>query len=121
MVARTIHLRKRSIALSASTIAEDASVGALVGTLSVTNGTGTYAYTMLFSSGGKFALDGADTTRVEVAAALDFETDNYYQIEVSGDNGVQAPLRGIFAITVTDVSEGAGQPIGILLALTKAA
>jgi hypothetical protein len=112
-----------TIVLSASTVAEDASVGDLVGTLSVTNGSGSYAFTMTDDAGGLFALDGVDDTLAEVAGALDYETATSHSITIEADNGVDAPITQQFTISVTNVGEGgtAGEPIGLLLALTQAA
>jgi hypothetical protein len=112
-----------TIALSASTVAEDASVGDLVGTLSVTNGSGSYAFTMTDTAGGLFALDVVDDTLAEVAGALDYETATSHSITIEADNGVDAPITQQFTISVTNVGEGgtAGEPIGLLLALTQAA
>jgi hypothetical protein len=112
-----------TIVLSASTVAEDASVGDLVGTLSVSNGSGSYAFTMTNTAGGLFALDGVDDTLTEVAGALDYETATSHSITIEADNGVDAPITQQFTISVTNVGEGgtAGEPIGLLLALTQAA
>jgi hypothetical protein len=89
-----------TINLSAATIAEDASVGDLVGTLSVSNGTGTYAFTLTDDAGGLFAIDGVDDTRLEVAAVLSAGSES---ITVSADNGVDTPISRAFLITVTAV------------------
>ena len=94
-----------SIQMSAATIAEDASVGDLVGTLSVSNGTGTYAFTLTDDAGGLFAIDGVDDTRLEVAAALSAGSES---ITVSADNGVDTPITRALLITVTAVGGGGG-------------
>lgn len=87
------------INLSASTIAEDASVGDLVGLLSVSNGSGTYAFTLTNDAGGLFALDGVDDTRLEVASALSAGSES---ITVEADNGVDPVISRSFLITVTE-------------------
>ena len=89
-----------TIQLSAATIAEDASVGDLVGTLSVSNGSGSYTFTLTDDGGGLFALDGVDDTRLEVAAAL---SDGSVSITVEADNGVDTPISRAFLITITAV------------------
>jgi hypothetical protein len=94
------------ITLSDTTIAEDASVGDLLGTLSVTNGSGVYAFTITLND--YFEIDGVDDTRVEVKASLDYETNPTHSITIQADNGVDDPLERTFTITVTDVSEGGG-------------
>lgn len=91
------------IRLSSATIAEDASVGDLVGTLSVSNGAGTYTFTLTDDAGGLFAIDGDD---LEVAAAL---SDGSYSITVEADNGVDPPISRSFTITVTDAVQPANE------------
>lgn len=96
--------RQRSgarIGLSSSTIAEDASVGDLVGTLSVSRGSGSYTFTLTDDAGGLFALDGTDDTLLEVAGALSAGSES---ITVEADNGVDDPISRAFLITVTAVA-----------------
>jgi hypothetical protein len=83
------------INLSSATIADTASIGDVVGTLSVTGGSGSYTYTLTDDAGGLFAIDVA---AVEVAGAL---TAGSYSITVQADNGVDAPISRAFLITVT--------------------
>ena len=91
------------ILLSGSlTIAEDATVGDLVGTFSIGgNASGNWldpiTYTLTDDAGGKYAIDGDD---LEVAAALSDGTDS---ITVEADNGTDAPITRTFSITVTAV------------------
>jgi hypothetical protein len=89
-----------SITLSSSTIAEDASVGDLVGTLAVSNGSGSYTFTLTDDAGGLFALDVGDDTLLEVAGALSVGSES---ITVEADNGVDDPISRAFLITVTAV------------------
>jgi len=96
-----------AIQLSPRTIPEDAAIGDLVGTLSVTNGSGTYTFTLTDDAGGLFAVDG---TAVEVAGGLDYETAPNPSITVQADNGVDAPLTRTFSINVTDVEESSFDP-----------
>lgn len=91
-----------AIQLSGSTVAEDASVGDLVGTLSVSNGSGSYTFTLTDDAGGLFAIDGDD---LEVADALDYETATSHSVTVEADNGVDPPISRQFTINVTDVEE----------------
>lgn len=92
-----------TIIMSNRSIAEDASVGDLIGILSVTGGSGTYAFTMTSSGGGLAELDAGDDTRVEVADALDYETTPSFDIGISADNGVDPAITRTFSINVTDV------------------
>jgi hypothetical protein len=103
------------IVLSAITVAENASVGDLVGTLSVALGSGSYTFTMDVNA--EFELDAVDTSRVEVKGVLTPGTYNVTVQAVGGD----PELEQTFQVTVTEVSGTAGEPIGLLLILTKAA
>lgn len=95
-----------TIHLSSATIAEDASVGDLVGTLSVSNGSGSYTFTLTDDAGGLFALDGSDDTLLEVAAALSAGSET---ITVDADNGVDDPISRQFLITVTPLAPPTGE------------
>lgn len=86
------------ILLSDSTISEAASVGDLVGTFSVINGSGSYTYSLTDDAGGLFAVDGVDTSLLEVADTLADGTDT---ITVEADNGVDPPISRTFTITIT--------------------
>jgi hypothetical protein len=93
------------IVITAQTVAEDASIGAAVGTLSVVNGSGSYTFSITVDPDSKFAIDGA---ALELAAVLDYETATSHSVTVEADNGVDAPFTRTFTISVTDVAEGAG-------------
>jgi hypothetical protein len=92
------------ISLSGSSVAEDASVGDLVGTLSVVNGSGVYTFSITADPDSKFAIDG---TALETAAALDYETATTHSVTIEADNGVDTPLSRTFNIAVANVFEGA--------------
>lgn len=111
------------IQLGSLSIAEDASIGELVGTLSVSNPSGSYTFSITADPDSKFVLDVGDNTRLELEATLDYETATSHSVTIEADNGVDTPISRQFTITVTDVAEGgsAGEPIGLLLTLTKAA
>lgn len=100
-----------SMLLSASTVAESASIGDLVGTLSVFNGSGSYTFTITADPDSKFDIDGDD---LEVGAGLDFEADATHSVTIEADNGVDDPITRTFDITVTDIPE-------VLAALTLSA
>lgn len=89
-------IRGPTIQLSSATISDTASIGDLVGTLSVSGGSGSYTYTLTDDAGGLFAIDAA---AVEAAAAL---TAGSYSITVQADNGVDTPISRAFLITVTE-------------------
>ena len=84
-------------------------------------------------------VGGADQTRFELAGSTlrwigngtkdyenpnDADTNNTYVVIVRATDGAANTSNQTITVTVTDVSEGtstAGQPIGLLLVLTKAA
>jgi len=91
------------IVLTGTSIAESASIGAVVGTLSVANAyTGTPVFTLPGSSGGKFAVSGSNLT---VASALDYETATSHSITVAVSGITPVAANGSFTVTVTDVLE----------------
>lgn len=110
--------RAATIILDDNTIAEDASVGDLVGNLSVENGSGSYTFSITADPDSKFQIDGS---RLETSATLDYGTATSHSVTIQATNGVD-PISRTFTINVTEVGGGtAGQPIGLLLLLTKAA
>jgi hypothetical protein len=92
-----------SIQLSDASVDEDAGVGDLVATLSVSGGSGTYTFTLTDDAGGLFALDAVDDTRLEVAAALTAGTES---ITIEADNGVDPVLTRTIMITIESISTG---------------
>lgn len=91
-----------TIQLSATSIAEDAASGSVVGALSVSNGSGSYTYSITSDPDSKFAIDGSN---LETAATLDYETDTSHSVTIEADNGVDDPISRVFTITVTNVLE----------------
>jgi hypothetical protein len=115
--------REPQIRLSATSIAEDADIADIIGTLSVVNGSGTYAFGIDSDPDGKFSITPAEAF-LRVGAGLDYEADTSHDVTIIADNGVDPTFTRTFTITVTDVAEGGGDvgsPMGLLLALTKAA
>ncbi len=89
----------------AFSVAEDAAVGATVGTVDATDpedGTLTYAITA-GNEAGAFALD-ATTGVLSVAAALDYETADNYGLTVTASDAAGHTATAEVAITVTDVA-----------------
>ena len=111
------------IVLSGNAIAENSPAGTPVGTLSAVNASGTPVFNLDNNAGNRFALDGNVNLQAG-AVATDFESATSHNITISV-TGVSPPIApAVFTILVTDVAEGGGaaaQPIGLLLALTKAA
>lgn len=100
-------------------ISEDASVGDDVGTATVSGSvTGTAVWALDDDASGKYTIDSS-TGLVEVADTLTAGTDS---ITISVSGLTPAPDPRAFNITVSAVGGGtAGEPIGLLLTLTKAA
>jgi len=91
-----------AIALSGYSIAEDAIVGAAIGTLSVNNGSGVYTYTITADPDAKFAID-ADS--LELGATVDYETATSHSVTIEADNGVDDPVSRTFVVFVSNVFE----------------
>jgi large repetitive protein len=91
-----------AIALTSASIAEDAIVGDAVGTLSVTNGSGVYTFTITADPDTKFAIDGS---ALELGATVDYETATTHSVTIEADNGVDPPISRTFTIYVTNVFE----------------
>lgn len=89
-----------SIQLSNATVLDSASVGFVIGTLSVTGGTGTYTFTLTSNPGTLFSIT---TASLKVAAALTAGSD---PITVHADNGAGSVLNRSFIILVTHASSG---------------
>ena len=86
------------IALSNATVADDASAGDTIGTLSVVNGTGTYTFTLTSNPDNLFSISGSS---LHVAAALSAGS---YAFTVKADNGAGSVVTRPLLITVTHVS-----------------
>ena len=89
--------------LSSSQVSESATVGTVVGTFSVIEGSGVYTYSLTEDTDAKFAIVGNE---LRVNAALDFETDFLHPITVTATNGI-APVVQAFMIVVLDVDDTA--------------
>ncbi len=89
----------------AFSVAEDAAVGAAVGTVAATDpedGAVTYAITA-GNEAGAFAID-AGSGALTVAAALDYETADDYTLTVTASDAQGHTATADIAITVTDVA-----------------
>jgi hypothetical protein len=91
------------IALSAETIAEDADIDDVVGTLSVTDGSGVYAFAITSDPDDKFKI--ANDNELQVKNLLDYETKTFHVITVTANNGVDTPIARQMTISVTNVFE----------------
>jgi hypothetical protein len=84
-----------AIVLSSATVPAAATVGTVIGTLSVIGGTGTYTYTFTSNPGSLFSITG---NSLKVAAALTAGSD---AITIHADNGAGSVLNQPLLITVT--------------------
>ena len=85
------------VLLSNATVQDNATVGSLVGTLSVAGGSGTYNFTLTSNPGSHFVLAGTNGVNLNTATALTVGT---YPITVQAAGGVPTPVTRTFAITV---------------------
>jgi hypothetical protein len=85
-----------TIRLSSNEIEEDASIGALIGTLSVVNGAGAYTFSITADPDSKFAIDGDD---LELAATVDWETATSHSVTVQATDGIRT-VTTAFTINV---------------------
>jgi hypothetical protein len=99
--------------LSSSTFPENSALNTVIGTLSVSGGTGSYTFTFTSNPGTLFNISTAslrDNTGTLTAGS--------YPITIQADNGAGSVVTKVFLITATAVAGGAGAPMGLLLALT---
>lgn len=98
-----------SIQLSQSSVAENAANGAVIGTLSVVNGTGTWTFTKTADPDAKFGLSGASLTK---AAAVDYETKTAHSVTIQATNGTSTITR-TFSIGVVNALEVTLSSLGL--------
>ena len=93
-----------TIQLSGSTIAQDASIGTAIGTLSVVGGTGSYTFTETLDPDNDFdiRIDG-----VTLENSATFGATGTHLWTVHADNGGGSIIDKTFTITVTAPSGGA--------------
>lgn len=83
------------LSLSNATVASTATVGTVIGALSVANGKGSYTYSLTSNPGTLFSIVGSS---LEVAAALSVGSD---PIIVQANNGAGSIVTQPFTIVVT--------------------
>jgi hypothetical protein len=104
-----------AIALSASSVAENAASGTTVGTLSTTDPDAgdTFVYTLVSGTGStdnaSFAIVGG---QLQTASSLNFETKSSYTVRVRSTDAGGLFVEAPFVISVTDVNE---VPTGVVL------
>jgi hypothetical protein len=105
------------LVLSASTVAEDAAVGTVVGTLTAADANGdALTYTLTNNANGNFALVTANgVTSLVVNGTLDYETATSHSVTVKVSDGRGGETSQTFAVNVTDVEETAPEtPAGTI-------
>ena len=107
-IANSTVLSPKAVLLDVQSIAENNSIGAVVGVLSSVdiNATETFTYTLVAGTGdtdnASFTIDGRS---LKAAEAFNYEVKNSYSIRVrSTDSGSQYTERA-FTIIINDVSE----------------
>jgi ELWxxDGT repeat protein len=104
-----------NLTLSASSIAENQSVGTPVGVFSTTDpdAGNTFTYTLVSGTGStdnaSFTIGGAGGNSLLTAASFDFETQSSYSIRVRTTDQGGLSFEQQFTITVTDGNDGASQ------------
>lgn len=83
------------LALDNTTVLDTATIGSLVGNLSVIGGKGVYTFTLISNPGGLFSISGS---QLQVAAAL---SDGSDPITIQANNGAGSIVTQPFNITVT--------------------
>lgn len=104
------------LALSKSSIDEDAVVDTVVGTLSATDPEGKpLTYTLADNVGGKFKLvtNTSGETQLVVAGALDYETVASHLVKIKVSDGVNE-VEKTFTVAVGDVADGTDQSRGTI-------
>ncbi|MCA9142093.1 MAG: cadherin domain-containing protein [Planctomycetales bacterium] len=110
-----------AVALSSDTIAEDAVVGSVVGTLSTTDPDSgdTHTYTFIEGDGdadnSSFTIVGDE---LRTAATLDFETQSTYTVRVQSTDAGGLMVEQTLIIDVSDVNEN---PTGVSISNTSVA
>lgn len=91
------------IVISASSIAEDASINDVVGILSVAHSEDVFTFTVALDADSKFQI--ANDDELQLSATLDYETKTSHNVTIEADNGVDTPLTWVFTIFVTNALE----------------
>ncbi len=96
-----------AVGLSNTNINENASIGDTIGTLSVSNGSGAYTFSITSDLDAKFSLTGPD---LKLAALLDYETKTSHNVTIQA-TGTGGPYTREFIIYVGDIFEDTTAPI----------
>jgi hypothetical protein len=91
-----------SIQISAASVAEDATVGTVVGALSVIGGAGPWSFTETADPDAKFTVSGGNLV---LSALLDYETATSHAVGIQASNGTDT-IGATFVVSVVNVLEG---------------
>jgi Ca2+-binding RTX toxin-like protein/uncharacterized lipoprotein NlpE involved in copper resistance len=97
-----------NLTLSASSVAENAAIDTVIGTLSATDEDGDLlTYTLTDDAQGRFKLvSTGGITQLVLAAAVDFETATRHPVTVQVSDGKGGVMTQSFTIDVLDIDEG---------------
>ena len=103
----TCNQRPTDISLSNDTVAEDAGIGAVIGTLSADDPdpNETFTFSVESDPDGKFAIGGAGGDELQVDAALNFENSKTHDVTVRVTDSGGRTFDEDFVIFVDDVHE----------------
>lgn len=107
--------RTATINLSNASFPENSALNTVIGTLSVSGGSGSYTFTLTSNPGTLFNISGSSlrVTSTTIAAGS-------YPVTIQADNGAGSVVSKSFLLTATAVSGASGSPMGLLLSLTYA-
>lgn len=101
--ARDRRRQRSTLALTANSIREDASVGSVVGLLFVENGRKDLPWTFAISVDDDMKFDIANGNELQLDDTLDYATSAEHTVTVEADNGVDTTLYATFKIRVIEV------------------
>jgi hypothetical protein len=89
---------------TANSVAEDATIGAVVGLTAKATDTTALTYSLMDNADGKFAIN-ATTGVVTVASVLDYETAHSHNITIKATSTTGLSTAQVFTVGVSDVNE----------------
>ena len=99
------------IALSNSSVAENAGVGTVIGNLSATDvDSNSFTYTIVSDPDSKFTIDGSE---LKLAAGVDAESSTAHSVTIEVDDGSGNTYQETFSVGVTDVDDTAATDIAL--------
>ena len=96
------------VLLDSTDVDEDATLGTVVGNLTVAGGGGPYTYTLTFDPDAKFTIVGDE---LKTDDTLDYDTATSHLITIQADDGVNPVITSDFIITVNEIIVAAGDSL----------